>query len=137
MRARTAFILQAAVELKLKDDVIRHDLGSVLRQLESLQERGIEKTLKPKVPAPAVAAEDQPEALALLKDPQLLDRILADFTRCGMVGEESNKLIGYLAATSRKLRSADGPLHRERSLWALRGQLLHLCICCRKSLITN
>jgi DNA primase catalytic core len=39
----------------------------------------------------------------LLKDPHLLDRILADFTRCGVDGEESNKLIGYLAATSRKL----------------------------------
>jgi DNA primase len=107
VRARTAFILQAAVELKLKEDVIRHDLGSVLRQLESLQERSIEKTLEPKTPAPAVAAEDQPEALSLLKDPQLLDRILADFTRCGVVGEETNKLIGYLAATSRKL---DAPL---------------------------
>ena len=107
VRARTAFILQAAVELKLKDDVIRHDLGSVLRQLESLQERSIEKTLEPKEKTPTVAAEDQPEALALLKDPHLLDRILADFTRCGVVGEESNKLIGYLAATSRKL---DAPL---------------------------
>jgi len=107
VRARTAFILQAAVELKLKDDVIRHDLGNVLRQLESLQERTIEKTLEPKEKTPTVAAEDQPEALALLKDPHLLDRILADFTRCGVVGEESNKLIGYLAATSRKL---DAPL---------------------------
>jgi hypothetical protein len=107
VRARTAFILQAAVELKLKDDVIRHDLGSVLRQLEALQERTIEKTLEPKEKTPAVAVEDQPEALALLKDPHLLDRILTDFTRCGVVGEESNKLIGYLAATSRKL---DAPL---------------------------
>jgi DNA primase len=107
VRARTTFITQAAVELKLKEDVIRHDLGSVLRQLEALQERNIEKTLESKAPAPAVAAEDEQAALALLKDPHLLDRILADFTRCGVVGEESNKLIAYLAATSRKL---DAPL---------------------------
>jgi DNA primase len=107
VRARTAFILQAAVELKLKEDVIRHDLGSVLRQLEALQERTIEKTLEPTTPVPAVAVEDQPAALELLKDPHLLDRILVDFTRCGVVGEESNKLIAYLAATSRKL---DAPL---------------------------
>lgn len=52
-------------------------------------------------------AEDSQEALALLKDPHLLDRLLADFERCGVVGEETNKLIGYLAATSRKL---DAPL---------------------------
>jgi len=87
--------------------VIRHDLGQVLRQLEALQERNIEKTLEPATLAPAVALEDQPAALALLKDPQLLERILADFARCGVVGEESNKLIAYLAATSRKL---DAPL---------------------------
>jgi hypothetical protein len=107
VRARTAFISQVAVELQVKDDVIRHDLGQVLRQLEALQERNIEKTLEPSTPAPAVALEDQPAALELLRDPHLLDRILADFTRCGVVGEESNKLIAYLAATSRKL---DAPL---------------------------
>lgn len=107
VRARTAFITQAAIELNVKDDVIRHDLGQVLRELEALQERTIEKTLAPKDTALAITAEDQADALALLKDPQLLDRILADFTRCGVVGEESNKLIGYLAATSRKL---DAPL---------------------------
>jgi hypothetical protein len=107
VRARSAFITQAAVELQVKDDVIRHDLGQVLRQLETLQERNIEKTLEPKDSTPVVAVEDQQAALALLKDPQLLDRILADFARCGVVGEESNKLIAYLAATSRKL---DAPL---------------------------
>ncbi len=42
-------------------------------------------------------------ALELLKSPDLLDRILADFERCGVVGEATNKLTGYLAATSRKL----------------------------------
>jgi DNA primase catalytic core len=107
VRARTAFITQAAVELQVKDEVIRHDLGQVLRQLEAMQERTIEKMLEPKTSAPAVAAEDRQAALELLKDPHLLDRILADFTRCGVVGEESNKLIAYLAATSRKL---DAPL---------------------------
>ena len=107
VRARTAFITQAAAELNVKDDIIRHDLGQVLRQLESLQEQTIANTLQPKEQTPAIPVEEQQEALALLKDPQLLDHILADFTRCGVVGEEINKLIGYLAATSRKL---DAPL---------------------------
>ena len=107
VRARTAFIAQAAAELNVKDEVIRHDLGQVLRQLESLQEQTIANTLQPKDSTPAIPAEEQQEAIALLKDPNLLDRILTDFTRCGVVGEESNKLIAYLAATSRKL---DAPL---------------------------
>ena len=45
--------------------------------------------------------EDRTAALDLLRDPRLLDRILEDFERCGMVGEETNKLVSYLAATSR------------------------------------
>lgn len=43
------------------------------------------------------------DALALLRDPRLLTRVLADFERMGVVGEETNKLVGYLAALSRKL----------------------------------
>ncbi len=35
----------------------------------------------------------------------MLDRILADFERCGVVGEEVNKQVGYIAAVSRSLRS--------------------------------
>ena len=41
----------------------------------------------------------------MLRDPRLLDRILADFERCGVVGEETNKLVAYLAAVSRHLES--------------------------------
>jgi len=50
---------------------------------------------------------EQQAALELLKDPNLLERILADFESCGVVGEETNKLVGYLACVSRKL---DRPL---------------------------
>jgi DNA primase len=51
--------------------------------------------------------EEHAAALDLLRDPRLLDRILSDFDRLGVVGEETNKLVGYMAATSRKL---DRPL---------------------------
>jgi DNA primase len=105
VRARGGFIAQAATELNVHEDVIRHDLGKVLRKLEELQERAIEQTLTPQDPVQAIPQEEAQSALALLKDPQLLDRILTDFTRCGVVGEETNKLIGYLAATSRKLEA--------------------------------
>jgi hypothetical protein len=100
---RILFRAQAAAELNLKEEEIRHDLGSLLRKLEELQETVVDETLREA--KNAMASEDEQEALALLKHPQLLDRILIDFTRCGVVGEETNKLIGYLAATSRKLAS--------------------------------
>ena len=107
-RAKHAFLAQAAAELNVKDDVIRHDLGKVLRKLESLQEKNVQQTLAPKQDErTAINEPDKQDALALLKEPKLLDRILADFERCGVVGEETNKLVAYLAATSRKL---DAPL---------------------------
>jgi hypothetical protein len=40
----------------------------------------------------------------LLRDPNLLHRIVADLGGCGVVGESTGKLVGYLAATSRKLK---------------------------------
>ena len=46
---------------------------------------------------------ERKEALEFLNDPNLMDRILADYDRCGIVGEETNKLVCYLACVSRRL----------------------------------
>ena len=89
----------------LKEDAVKHDLGHVLLKLEELQDEQIRKALEPKKPEIAIGDEERAAALELLKDPRLLDRILADFERCGVVGEETNKLVGYIAAVSRHLES--------------------------------
>lgn len=104
-RQRAAFTKQAADELGASEESIRRDLGRVLLKLEELQQEAIKKALEPAKPEAAMSAEEQAAALALLRDPQLLDRILEDFARCGVVGEETNKLVGYLAAVSRHLES--------------------------------
>lgn len=105
-RARGAFVAQAATELKVTEDVLKADLGRLLLKLEALQDEAIQKALKPKEPAVAqMPAEEREAALALLRDPQLMSRLLADFEVCGLIGERINKLVGYLAATSRKLAS--------------------------------
>jgi DNA primase catalytic core len=107
-RARAAYITQAAVELRLAEEIIKADLGRVLMQLEALQEERIRKALEPSpVEAVRMTADEREAALALLRSPDLPARILADFEACGIVGERTNKLVGYLAAVSRKL---DNPL---------------------------
>jgi hypothetical protein len=106
-RHRQVFLNAAADELQVKGEIIRRDLGRVLLKLEQLQEEQIKAALEPKDPEAALSEEEKAAALALLRDPKLLDRILADFEKCGSVGEETNKLAGYLAAVSRKL---DEPL---------------------------
>jgi hypothetical protein len=103
-RARAGFIAQAATELHQRDETIKADLGRVLLKLERLQDGLIRAALTPAEPAAVTIGEVEREAaLALLKAPDLLTRIVADLTACGLVGEDTNKLAGYLAAVSRKL----------------------------------
>jgi DNA primase catalytic core len=106
-RARAHYISQAAKELAVREDVIKLDLGRVLMKLEVLQAKRLEAALKLEPEPPKMSEAEAAEALALLRAPDLLARIVADFDACGLVGEATNKLVGYLAATSRKL---DGPL---------------------------
>lgn len=101
-RARAAFVQQAAAELGVPEAVVKADLGKVLLKCESLQEAALRTAREPDGP-PALSDVESEAALGLLRDPQLLTRIVDDFRRCGLVGEETNSLVGYLAAVSRKL----------------------------------
>ena len=104
-RQRTVFMKQAAEELGVKEEVIRRDLGHVLLKLEELQDQQIKTALEPKQGEITLDEDERAAAMNLLRDPKLLDHILSDFERCGMVGEETNKLVSYLAVTSRLLES--------------------------------
>ncbi len=107
-KARVSYTLQAAIEIQVKEDIVKADLGRVLLKLEVLQDEQIKKAVTPNLPAAvAISEADRRDALALLTSPDLFARILADFETCGIVGEATNKLTGYLAAVSRKL---DRPL---------------------------
>lgn len=106
-RQRAIFATQAAKELNIKEDVLHKDVGKLYLKLEELREQNIEKTLEPKTKAIELSESEQQTALELLRDPKLLDRLLTDFHACGVVGEETNKLVGYLCTVSRKL---DKPL---------------------------
>ena len=103
-RARGLFVSQAAKELGVSEGAIAHDVGALLLALEPLVTEQIATTLAPPAPvALAMSDVEREAALDLLRDPTLLDRILVDFEAAGVVGEETNKLVGYLAAVSRKL----------------------------------
>ncbi len=106
-RQRGVFTKQASEELGIKEEVFRRDLGRVLLKLEELQDEQIKQALAPKEEAVPISDQDRAEAMELLRDPRLLERIVEDFARCGVVGEETNKLVGYLGAVSRHL---DAPL---------------------------
>ena len=103
-RMRRMFIKEAAAELYVDEATIKQDLGRVLLELERRQEALIRQTLYQQEPeTPPMSPAEREDALELLKDPKLLARILADYDACGLVGEETNKLICYLACVSRHL----------------------------------
>lgn len=106
-RARLGFIKAAAMELNLDEERIRRDLGRVLLACEDRVLDLQAEAVAPASERPAMNASEEAAALDLLRDPQLLDRVVADVTALGVVGEQENALIAYLAATSRLL---DTPL---------------------------
>jgi DNA primase catalytic core len=102
-RARNLYIVNAAKDLAVREEIVKTDLGRLLLKLEALQQSRIEQALKVEPSAPAMTEAERETALELLRDPKLLDRLLTDFDTCGLIGERTNKLVGYLAAVSRKL----------------------------------
>lgn len=106
-KSRTSFIKATAGELYCDEDTIKKDVGKLLLELEQLQADQIEAAGQPHDRSGQLSDAERAAALELLRDPNLLPRIVADLDRCGLVGEQTNKLAGYLAAVSRKL---DKPL---------------------------
>ncbi len=102
-RARAAFLAAAAAELGLGEDVVKRDLGRVLLACEQLADQAVTAAQTAQDERPPMTEADKTQALELLRDPRLVQRITADFARAGVVGEATNCLVGYLAATSRKL----------------------------------
>ncbi|URG49860.1 toprim domain-containing protein [Pectobacterium quasiaquaticum] len=102
-RSRAGYARLAASELGLAESDLKRSLGRVLLALEShLSQPETGDNTVPELDDAAKA-----DALALLQDPNLISRLTDDLAACGVVGESTNLVAGYLAAVSRKL---DKPL---------------------------
>jgi len=104
-KQRQSFIKQASVECGVENDIVKADLGKLLLALEHEIDHALEEKTDKKS-AELTDAETK-AALDYLKDPSLLSRLVNDVNACGLVGEDTNALVGYLACVSRKL---DKPL---------------------------
>jgi DNA primase catalytic core len=100
-RSRTEFSKRAAKALGVGVDDIEQALLAILVEAEKCIE---EDEGKPDVSAvPKLSDSEKRKALAFLKRPDLLEQIRRDIATLGFVGEETNKLLLYLVAVSRKL----------------------------------
>jgi DNA primase len=102
-RARSAFLVAAAAELGVGEDVVKRDLGRVLLACERVADDVVTAAQAPADEPRPISDAEKRDALALLRDPNLVERIVSDFAQVGVVGEQTNCLVGYLAAVSRKL----------------------------------
>jgi len=106
-RARAAFIATAEQVTGADKAALDGDLCALVNHLEAHQERQIFARLKIEDTTPAMSPEAEAEALKILKSPKLLDVVIQDLHRCGLVGEETNLSVAWLVSLSRKL---DRPL---------------------------
>ncbi|MBL7069359.1 MAG: toprim domain-containing protein [Candidatus Omnitrophica bacterium] len=102
-KSRSVFINQASKRLNLKKEEIDESVLNMIEAIERIKRD--ESNRKEEGSAPyQMTEEEEKEALGFLKRPGLLERITDDLKDCGYVGEETNKRIAYLIATSRKLK---------------------------------
>jgi DNA primase catalytic core len=102
-KQRQVFAKSAAPELKVDEPILQRDLGRLLLKLEQLIEERAKAAESPVAATPAMTVAESQEALTFLRDETLIERIIADVERVGLVGEPSNALVAYLACVSRKL----------------------------------
>ncbi|WP_235594827.1 CHC2 zinc finger domain-containing protein [Leptospira interrogans] len=101
-RMRKNFIQIANDATGILEDTISNDLKEVFRELEEMLYDYLEKSRKPEAKQIQMSPLEREEALKVLRDPNLVGRILGDFERMGLVGERINSLLGYLATVTRR-----------------------------------
>ena len=100
---RRKFIDRAAEETGLSKELLKRELGKLLLLLEQHQEQRLQGPSDDREEAQPLTPEEEAEAMAFLQAPDLLERIGKNYDQAGIVGEQTNLLSAYLAATSRKL----------------------------------
>jgi hypothetical protein len=108
-RSRIWFSKLCAGLFGASEELVREDLGKLMNLAESFRPKEQKKDIR------EASQEEQAQALAFLKNPDMFSEILADMETLGITGEETNKLTGYLAAVSRKLDEPLSVLIQSRS----------------------
>ena len=101
-KSRSVFANQVSKKLNIDKRAVEENLLAIIEALENIKTDEVNKQDQSPTPY-QMTDEEEKEAKDFLKNPRLIERITDDLEACGYVGEEINKLIAYLVATSRKL----------------------------------
>ncbi|MDB4793509.1 toprim domain-containing protein [Methylacidiphilales bacterium] len=110
-RARKLFSQACAERLTVESVEIEEDLLTLLEQVEQLKQEEAVTVVQ----QPLMTSEDEKEAKAFLKAPQLLEQIATDLEAVGYVGESRTKKLAYLVGTSRRLPKPLSGIFRAQS----------------------
>ena len=97
-----------AEQLELGSSISAKTISEMTGKLEQYRQEQMELLKPKKVEKRSMSEAEKQEAITYLKDPKLLRNTLNDIATSGIVGEQNNSLIAYLAYTSRKRKK---PLH--------------------------
>jgi hypothetical protein len=111
-RQRGGFLGAAVSELRAERDVLAAELAEVIGAAEARRDEGARTKA---VPVPVMSEAERAEAMALLSDPDLLGRLGSDLGALGVVGEQTNLLVCYLATISRLCERPFGVLVQSSS----------------------
>ena len=100
-RARSSFALQVFRLFGVEPKRVEKDLITILEYFEKERDKKLVEEDEEK--APVLTIEEENEGLKFLRNPGLLQEIVSDMEKAGYVGEERNKLLLYLCASSRVL----------------------------------
>ncbi len=102
-KSRRALALDLCRVFEEMPEAIGADLDKLVRHCEQMPVDQLAMGSEQQAVAEKMSAAELAEAQEYGKSPTLFEDILADFEACGLVGERSNKLLAYLAMTSRKM----------------------------------
>jgi len=102
-RQRRNFSKNVEEKCKTQSSKVESHLLNILFELEQQ-----DKPIKKDQPEYKISPREEAEALKLLKEKKLMNKILKDITSLGYVGQDREKLLLYLSATA---RITEHPIH--------------------------
>jgi len=101
-RSRTSYAVSLASKFSLEVKKIEKSLMRIVEYLEEQRDRALAKG-EEETSIPSLTEDEKRIGMEFLTSDDLFDQIVSDLDTIGYVGEDLNKLLMYLAATSRKL----------------------------------
>lgn len=114
-RSRQALVQHLVRTLELSRIEAERHLVLLMGQADEWARTHAHKEPAQANPTAEMTGAEREEALAFLRDPGLLDRLLEDMEAFGYVGEESGKLLVYLLGISRLLKKPLSGIIRSQS----------------------